>query len=94
MPSFRGEYAPLHPEFPKGSAAACVRLDGPPPTDMEDIAHTTEDDAAVEEFVRNRSDTTWHPVSYLILCMRAQLNPFHLLAGNHPHETRKSRWMR
>jgi alcohol oxidase len=70
MPSYRGEYAPLHPNFPKGSAAACVRLDAPPPADMEDLVYTPEDNAAVEVFVRQRSDTTWHSVGLV----RAFLN--------------------
>ena len=63
MPSFRGEYAPLHPKFPKGSAAACVRLTTPPPSDVEDLTYTPADNAAVEEFIRDRGDTTWHSVS-------------------------------
>lgn len=60
LPSYRGEFALLHPKFPSGSAAACVRLDGPPPADVEDFVYTPEDNAAIEEFVRDRSDTTWH----------------------------------
>ncbi|KAF8607378.1 alcohol oxidase [Ceratobasidium sp. AG-I] len=62
MPSFRGEFAPLHPKFPEGSAATCVRLDGPPPADMENLAYTAEDNAAIEEFIRDRSDTIWHSI--------------------------------
>ncbi|CAE6461199.1 unnamed protein product [Rhizoctonia solani] len=62
MPSYRGEYAPLHPKYPKSSSASCVRLDAPPPSDMEDLVYTAEDDIAVEEFVRQYGDTTWHSV--------------------------------
>lgn len=67
MPSFRGEFAPLHPKFPTGSAAACVRLDGPPPVDVPDLTYRAEDNIAIEEFVRNRSDSIWHSVSYYIV---------------------------
>lgn len=65
MPSFRGEYAGLHPKFPKGSAAGCVRLEGPPSIDLEDLAYTHEDNVAIEEFVRGGASTTWHSVSIL-----------------------------
>lgn len=63
MPSYRGEYTPCHPNFPKGSAAGCVRLNGPPPAEVEDLVYTPEDNAAIEEFVRRTSGTTWHSVS-------------------------------
>jgi alcohol oxidase len=71
MLSFRGEYAALHPKFPKGSSAACVRPDGPPPADMDDLVYAPEDNVAVEEFVRQRADTTWHSVGARAACMRA-----------------------
>ncbi|KAF8717358.1 GMC oxidoreductase, partial [Rhizoctonia solani] len=60
MRSYRGEYAPLHPKFPKDSAAACIRLDGPPPLVEEDLIYTPEDDAAIESFVRQMSQSTFH----------------------------------
>lgn len=62
MPSYRGEYAAMHPKFPEGSAAACVRLDGPPPADVEDHIYTPGDNAAIEDFVRQTTDTTWHSI--------------------------------
>jgi hypothetical protein len=62
MPSYRGEYAPLHPRFPEGSAAACVRLDAPPPADIDDLVYTPADNVAIEEFVRQISNSTSHSV--------------------------------
>ncbi|KAG8687027.1 hypothetical protein FRC11_007934, partial [Ceratobasidium sp. 423] len=83
MPSYRGEYAPLHPGFPEGSAASCVRLSGPPSTNVEDLVYTTEDDVAVEEFVRQRGGTTWHSVATIQMkpkekggCVDARLNVY------------------
>lgn len=52
MPSFRGEYAPDHPSFPKGSKAACVTVDEPLPEDVADIEYTPADDKAIEEWAR------------------------------------------
>lgn len=63
MPSYRGEWAAMHPKFPEGSAAACVRLDGPPSANVEDLTYSPEDNAAIESFVRQMADTTWHSVS-------------------------------
>ncbi|KAG8707907.1 hypothetical protein FRC09_001551 [Ceratobasidium sp. 395] len=63
MPSFRGECAALHPKFSEGSAAACVSLDGPPPSEIEDIVYTPEDNAAIETFVRDMAGTTWHSIA-------------------------------
>ncbi|CAE6472065.1 unnamed protein product [Rhizoctonia solani] len=63
MPGYRGEYAPLHPRFPEGSAASCIRLDGPPSVSVQDLVYTPDDNIAVEEFVRERGGTTWHSVA-------------------------------
>jgi alcohol oxidase len=62
MPSYRGEHALLHPRFPEGSAAACVRLNGPP-EEVEDIVYSPDDNAAVEAYVRQNTDITPHFVS-------------------------------
>ncbi|KAJ1301180.1 hypothetical protein OPQ81_003591 [Rhizoctonia solani] len=66
MPSYRGEYAPLHPKFSEG-----------------DLVYTTEDDAAIEEFVRQRGGTTWHSVATIQMkpkeeggCVDARLNVY------------------
>ncbi|KAG8699513.1 hypothetical protein FRC09_006575 [Ceratobasidium sp. 395] len=87
MPSFRGEYAGLHPKFPKGSAAACVRLAGPPPAEMDDIVYTAEDNAVVEQFVRETASTTWHSIGTIPMkpkeqcgCVDARLNVYGTLS--------------
>ncbi|KAB5588624.1 hypothetical protein CTheo_7938 [Ceratobasidium theobromae] len=83
MPSYRGEFAPLHPRFPGGSAAACVRLDGPPPTAVEDLIYSPEDNTAVEEFVRQTANTIWHPIGTVQMqprdkggCIDSRLNVY------------------
>ncbi|KAF8685193.1 GMC oxidoreductase [Rhizoctonia solani] len=72
MRSYRGEYAPLHPKFPKDSAAACIRLDGPPPLVEEDLIYTPEDDAAIEVFIRQMSQSTYHSCGTLPMKPEAQ----------------------
>ena len=58
MPLFRGEYAPLHPKFPKGSAAGIVvgkegTGSGPVPLDAPDLVYDGEDDRAIEKYTRD-----------------------------------------
>ncbi|KAG8730877.1 hypothetical protein FRC12_020026, partial [Ceratobasidium sp. 428] len=63
MPSFRGECAALHPKFPEGSAATCASADGPFPLEAEDIVYTAEDNVAIEAFMRETTNTTWHSIA-------------------------------
>jgi alcohol oxidase len=64
MPLYRGEFAPLHPKFPEGSAAAGVKLDSPlQASGLKNLVYTAEDNAAIETYVRQMGETTWHSVS-------------------------------
>ncbi|KAK4621237.1 Alcohol oxidase [Fulvia fulva] len=62
MPIFRGELKGNHPDFPEGSEAAVVeKADGPMYTDDKArIKYTKEDDAAIEQRIREIISTTWH----------------------------------
>ncbi|KAI0790978.1 GMC oxidoreductase-domain-containing protein [Abortiporus biennis] len=61
MACYRGEYTPDHPVFPKGSPASCVGdAQGPVSIDAPDIAYSTEDDAAIENYIRAKIATAWH----------------------------------
>ncbi|KAI0424088.1 GMC oxidoreductase [Xylaria sp. FL1042] len=60
MNVYRGELAMFHPAFATDSKAACVELQGPPASNNENIEYTAEDDAAIEEWLRNNIATTWH----------------------------------
>ena len=59
MSSFQSEYAPSHPSFPEGSAAACNAKDP--------LEYTKEDDAAIEDWVRQGVETTWHSMYKLLV---------------------------
>jgi len=84
MPHYRGEYAPLHPQFPEGSAAASVKLDGPcVASEVKDLVYTAEDDAAIEAYMRQMIETTWHSVGTVPMkskdeqgCVDARLNVY------------------
>ncbi|KAF9004053.1 GMC oxidoreductase-domain-containing protein [Cyathus striatus] len=52
MPSYRGEYGLGHPEFVNGSQAICQEADGPVSIDTPNILYTTEDDQAIDLFLR------------------------------------------
>ena len=64
MPIFRGELAAAHPRFPAGSKAAVVEVaEGPliDPADKDSrIEYTAEDNAAIEQRIREVLSTTWH----------------------------------
>ncbi|KAI0182596.1 putative glucose dehydrogenase [Xylaria flabelliformis] len=60
MSVYRGELAAFHPAFATNSKAACIELQGPPAVDIENIEYTSEDDAAIEEWLRKNIATTWH----------------------------------
>ncbi|XDG07775.1 hypothetical protein ABKA04_007390 [Annulohypoxylon sp. FPYF3050] len=57
---YRGEVAPAHPPFSTSSKAACVELDGPLGRDVPDIDYTSEDDATLEQWIRENVASTWH----------------------------------
>lgn len=60
MSVYRGEHQPWHPPFPSSSAAVCTKVDAPLPDDVKDIAYTAEDDAVIEQYIREKVETTWH----------------------------------
>ncbi|KAG8691277.1 hypothetical protein FRC11_005358 [Ceratobasidium sp. 423] len=84
LPQYRGEFAALHPKFPEGSAAACVKLDGPPDVEsVKDIVYSPEDNKAIETHVRQFIETTWHSIGTILMkpkeqggCVDARLNVY------------------
>jgi alcohol oxidase len=60
MQTFRGELAAGHPRFPEGSKAGCVELDAPLPSPIQNLTYTAEDDVAIEQWLRENVNTTWH----------------------------------
>ncbi|KAH8820433.1 putative alcohol oxidase [Xylogone sp. PMI_703] len=65
--SYRGEVDLGHPHFRPGSKAALVDLTIPgevmPSADeIKDIEYDVDDDAAIEQFIRENVNTTWHSI--------------------------------
>ncbi|KAF8343468.1 GMC oxidoreductase-domain-containing protein, partial [Amanita rubescens] len=60
MKSYRGEYSPVHPKFPAGSAAETKCSEGPVEIDSPDIIYSTEDDEAIDQFHRETASTIFH----------------------------------
>jgi alcohol oxidase len=54
MPLYRGELPEWHPTFPVGSDAASKAANTPVGIDTPKLVYTAEDDAAIDEFHRNR----------------------------------------
>jgi alcohol oxidase len=80
MSCYRGEYAPSHPSFPVGSAAVCrdidfpkaetdttnkIRAQGAEDEIIPDIEYSEEDDKAIESWVCDHIETTWHSMLFL-----------------------------
>lgn len=63
---YRGELAPGHPKFPADSKAAVVESVAEPgpdaggDEDVQTVEYSAEDDRAIEQFVRENVQTTWH----------------------------------
>ncbi|KAK3370601.1 alcohol oxidase-like protein [Podospora didyma] len=57
---YRGEVPHGHPRYPEGSKAACVKLDAPLEGEIKDVEYSPEDDAAIEQHLREVVNTTWH----------------------------------
>lgn len=59
---YRGEVAAGHPRFASASTAACVEEgDAAVGHGVEgDIVYSPEDDAAIEAWLRENVETTWH----------------------------------
>jgi choline dehydrogenase-like flavoprotein len=61
MRTYRGELPATHPAFAPTSRAACVELDGPLPEDAPAcIEYSTDDDVAIDCWVRENVATAWH----------------------------------
>ncbi|KAJ6617578.1 GMC oxidoreductase-domain-containing protein [Mycena sp. CBHHK59/15] len=59
MPAFRGTLLSAHPQFAEGSAATFTET-GPVPFEAPAIIYSAEDDAAIDENMRQFIVTTWH----------------------------------
>ncbi|KAF9230058.1 GMC oxidoreductase-domain-containing protein [Melanogaster broomeanus] len=72
MPCYRGEVPLYNPQFAADSPAACKETDGPVPISAPDIIYSAEDDEAIEDFLRNFVQSTWHSLGTCAMKPRAQ----------------------
>ncbi|KAF7363189.1 hypothetical protein MVEN_00671500 [Mycena venus] len=74
MESFRGEYAPAHPAFPKGSRAACItRASGPLDRSAPEIEYSPSDDEAIDAYHRASAVVEWHSLGTCAMKPRDQM---------------------
>ncbi|KAI1477933.1 putative alcohol oxidase [Daldinia eschscholtzii] len=57
---YRGEVARGHPPFAASSKAAIIETEEPLPPPVSNIEYTAEDDAVIDQFLRENVQTTWH----------------------------------
>ena len=80
MKTCRGEIPDRHPEFPPGSKAAYPKppdeknptANGAPDVDGE-LEYTPEDDAAIEQWIRQYMTTCWHNIGTCKMAPRESL---------------------
>ncbi|KAI1141440.1 alcohol oxidase-like protein [Hypoxylon sp. FL0543] len=60
MDVYRGEVAAGHPPFAAGSPAACIETDAPLGRDVAPLDYTADDDAVLEDWLRQNVASTWH----------------------------------
>ncbi|OTB02074.1 putative alcohol oxidase [Hypoxylon sp. CI-4A] len=72
---YRGEVAERHPKFPAGSKAVCSDDWTPPAAgvQIQDIEYSVEDDAAIEQFLRENIQTTWHSLGTAKMAPREEM---------------------
>ncbi|KAL4253793.1 GMC oxidoreductase family protein [Abortiporus biennis] len=60
MSCFRGEYVPGHPNFPSNSQAKAAIASGPVPISSPDLTYSSDDDKAIETWIRSSVTTMSH----------------------------------
>lgn len=63
MKTYRGEVAASHPAFAVESEARLKEHDQDTVGDRPEIRYSAEDDAAIDQFLREHVATTWHSIS-------------------------------
>lgn len=69
---YRGELEGSHPKFPAGSKAACVEVgdDHDPDRVVGNLEYSAEDDAAIEQCLRETIGTCWHSLGTVKMAPR------------------------
>lgn len=68
---YRGELAAGHPKFPEGSKAATVEIEEAL-SNVQNLSYSREDDAAIEQWLRENVNTTWHSLGTCKMAPREQ----------------------
>lgn len=84
---YRGEFVPEHPKFPEGSEAVAKLADGPVPMNTPKIKYTKEDDKAIEEYVKQYSESLiWKSDPYFCILTNFLVGTtWHSVCGSFPH---------
>ncbi|KAI1207668.1 GMC oxidoreductase [Annulohypoxylon truncatum] len=72
---YRGEVPGRHPRFPEGSKAGVLREWSAPVEgcEMQDLEYSAEDDAAIEQYLRENIQTTWHSLGTAKMAPREEM---------------------
>lgn len=71
---YRGELATTHPRFLPSSQAALLNLDIDQEANItENIVYSTEDDKAIEQYLRENINSTWHSLGTTKMAPREKM---------------------
>ncbi|KAI2470743.1 GMC oxidoreductase [Annulohypoxylon bovei var. microspora] len=72
---YRGEAPSRHPRFPEGSKAGVLKEWNPPTEgcEIQDLEYSPEDDAAIEQYLRENIQTTWHSLGTAKMAPREEM---------------------
>lgn len=68
-----GEVAAVQPRFPEGSKVAAVLSRDKERGVSRDLEYSAEDDAAIEQYIRENISTIWHSLGTARMCPRDRL---------------------
>ncbi|RYP57265.1 hypothetical protein DL769_009591 [Monosporascus sp. CRB-8-3] len=79
MKVYRGEVASMHPPFSPDSEARPTKSNEPPSGDTLDIKYSAEDDAVIDQWIREHVSTPWHSIA---TCKMAPLSEKGVVDGS------------
>lgn len=70
---YRGELALGHPKFAAESPAACTETESALGANVRDLTYSAADDKAIEDWLRENINTTWHSIGTAKMAPREEM---------------------
>jgi hypothetical protein len=95
LSTYRGELALGHPKFPEGSQAGLAdgNFGGDNRLDLPPIQYGKEDDKAIEQWIRENLNTTWHSSKHKNTSLSQFLSSTRFLSLTFHHQCPHVPWL-